>query len=100
MKTLKLRIKDKHIKQLKPLARDTNLVWNYCNDLSMQYLAREGKFLSAYDIANYTKGTSKVTTLHSQTVQAIAEEFVTRRKQFKKAKLRWRVSNPHSSRYS
>ena len=38
--------------------------------------------------------------LHSQTVQAIAEEYATRRKQFKKAKLRWRVSNPDSSKYS
>ena len=37
---------------------------------------------------------------HSQTVQAISEEFVTRRKQFKKAKLRWRVSNPKSPKYS
>ena len=30
--------------------------------------------------------------LHSQTVQAITEEYVTRRRQFKKTKLRWRVS--------
>ena len=29
--------------------------------------------------------------IHSQTVQGITEEYVTRRKQFKKAKLRWRV---------
>ncbi len=33
-------------------------------------------------------------------MQAIAEEYATRRKQFKKAKLRWRVSNPLSSKYS
>jgi IS605 OrfB family transposase len=30
--------------------------------------------------------------LHSQTIQAITEEYVTRRKQFKKVKLNWRTS--------
>ncbi|WP_255423072.1 RNA-guided endonuclease TnpB family protein [Undibacterium sp. FT79W] len=30
--------------------------------------------------------------MHSQTIQAISEEYATRRKQFKKVKLRWRVS--------
>ena len=36
----------------------------------------------------------------SKTIQQVCEEYVTRRKQFKKAKLRWRVSNPQSSRRS
>ncbi len=100
MKTLKLRIKDKHAKVLTGLARQVNFVWNYVNDLSYNYLKRYNKFLSAYNIAPYTKGTSKECDLHSQTVQAITEEYVTRRKQFKKAKLQWRVSNPKSSRKS
>jgi putative transposase len=39
-------------------------------------------------------------SLHSQTIQAITEELVTRRKQFKKAKLNWRVSNPKSAKRS
>ncbi|QIC76922.1 hypothetical protein FSC17_11185 [Acinetobacter indicus] len=43
------------------------------------------QFFSAYDIAKYTKGTSKECNLHSQTIQAVAEELVTRRKQFKKS---------------
>ncbi|MDC4347186.1 transposase, partial [Acinetobacter baumannii] len=64
------------------------------------HLKRKGEFLSAYDIAKYTKGTSKECGLHSQTVQAVTEELVTRRKQFKKAKLRWRVSNKKSARRS
>ena len=41
------------------------------------------QFFSAYDIAKYTKGTSKECNLHSQTIQAVTEELVTRRKQFK-----------------
>ena len=100
MKTLKLRIKDKHYKVLDQLASEVNFVWNYVNDLGFKHLKRKGEFLSAYDIAKYTKGTSKECNLHSQTVQAITEELVTRRKQFKKAKLKWRVSNKKSARRS
>ena len=97
MKTLKLRIKDKHAKVLDQLASEVNFVWNYVNDLGFKHLKRKGEFLSAYDIAKYTKGASKECNLHSQTIQAVTEELVTRRKQFKKAKLKWRVSNKKSA---
>ena len=91
MKTLKLRIKDKHTTVLNQLARQVNFVWNYSNALCFQHLQRTGKFFSAFDLHAYTKGTSKAgLDLHSQSVQAINEELVLRRKQFKKAKLRWR----------
>ena len=100
MKTLKLRIKDQHAKVLIQLASEVNFVWNYVNDLSFKYLKRTGEFLSAFDIAQYTKGASKLLNLHSQTIQAVTEELVTRRKQFKKAKLKWRVSNKKSARRS
>ncbi len=100
MKTLKLRIKDKHCKVLDQLASEVNFVWNYVNDLGFRHLKRKGEFLSAFDIAKYTKGTSKECNLHSQTIQAVTEELVTRRKQFKKAKLKWRVSNKKSARRS
>ena len=100
MKTLKLRIKDKYAKVLIQLASEVNFVWNYVNDLSFKHLKRKGEFLSAFDIAQYTKGTSKECGLHSQTIQAVTEELVTRRKQFKKAKLKWRVSNKKSARKS
>ena len=100
MKTLKLRIKDKHCKVLDQLASEVNFVWNYVNDLSFKHLKRTGYFFSAFDMAKYTKGTSKLCGLHSQTIDAIREEFVTRRIQFKKAKLRWRVTNKKSARRS
>ncbi|WP_075243786.1 RNA-guided endonuclease InsQ/TnpB family protein, partial [Xanthomonas oryzae] len=64
------------------------------------HLQRKQQFFSAYDIAKYTKGASKECNLHSQTIQAVTEELVTRRKQFKKSKLRWRVSNKKSARRS
>lgn len=100
MKTLKLRIKDKNLKVLDQLASEVNFVWNYVNDLGFKYLKRTGEFLSSYDIDKYTKGASKECSLHSQTIQAISAELVTRRKQFKKAKLKWRVSNKKSARRS
>ena len=100
MKTLKLRIKDKNLKVLDQLASEVNFVWNYANDLGFKHLKRTGEFLSSYDIDKYTKGASKECGLHSQTIQAISAELVTRRKQFKKAKLKWRVSNKKSARRS
>lgn len=100
VKTLKLRIKDKHSKVLGQLATEVNFVWNYVNELCFKHLKRTGQFFSAYDVAKYTKGASKECHLHSQTIQAVTEEYVTRRKQFKKAKLKWRVSYKRSPRRS
>ncbi|MGP5495372.1 RNA-guided endonuclease InsQ/TnpB family protein, partial [Psychrobacter celer] len=42
MKTLKLRIKDKHATQLNILAGSVNFVWNYVNELSFKHLQRTG----------------------------------------------------------
>lgn len=77
------------------------MVWNYCNDLSFKVFERERRFISAFDLHPYTKGAGDAGLyLHSQTIQAVAEEFVAKRKQFKKVKLAWRVSNPKSARRS
>jgi putative transposase len=93
MKTWRFRIKDKHARALDAMACEVNLVWNFVNDLSSTHTRRTGKFFSAYDMAKYTAGASREgLQIHSQTVQGITEEYVTRRKQFKKCKLRWRVS--------
>ena len=86
-------MKDKHAGFLSQQAREVNLVWNYCNELSIKVWERERRFISAYEIAAYTKGAAKEgLSLHSQTIQAIAEEFVLRRRQFKKVRLSWRKS--------
>ncbi|MGP5499697.1 RNA-guided endonuclease InsQ/TnpB family protein [Psychrobacter celer] len=100
MKTLKLRIKDKHAKQLNILAGAVNFVWNYVNELSFKHLQRTGKFFSAYDLAAYTKGSGEYLNLHSQTLQAISETHAKSRKQFKKAKLNWRTNNSKAKRKS
>ena len=92
VKTLKVRIKDKHAPVLRAWARSVNFVWNYINELSSRAIRERGLFLSAYDIQKYTDGASKELGLHSHTVQCVGKEYATRRKQFKKAKLRWRKS--------
>lgn len=91
-RTLRLRLKDKHAGFLREQARAVNFVWNFCNELSIKHFERQRAFMSAYDMQPYTKGAGSELGLHSQTVQAVQEEYVTRRKQFKKVKLRWRVS--------
>lgn len=92
-RVLRLRIKDKHASLLLAQSREVNQVWNYCNETSQKILERERRFCTGYDLDKLTSGASKEgLSLHSQTLQAISAEFCTRRRQFKKAKLRWRVS--------
>lgn len=91
-KTLKVRVKDKHAAELSRMARGVNFVWNYLNELSSRAIREKGLFLSAYDMHPYTKGAGRELGLHSQTLQCIAAEYATRRKQFKKSRLSWRKS--------
>lgn len=93
IKTLQVRVRDKHAKHLSTQARQVNLVWNYINELSSRSIREHGRFLSDFDIQKYINGSAKELGLHSQTIQEISKEYVTRRKQFRRAKLRWRKSN-------
>ena len=90
IKTLKVRVRNKHIKELNRQAVSVNFVWNYINNLSFRSIKEYGNFLSAFDIHPYTKGANKELGLHSQTLQMISKEYVNRRNQFKKKKLKWR----------
>ena len=101
-KTLRLRIKDKHAKVLAAMAREVNQVWNFCNETSRRAIRERHQWLSGYDLQKLTNGYSKCDGIHigSPTVQQVCEDYAKARKQFKKAKLRWRVSNPQSSKYS
>jgi IS605 OrfB family transposase len=93
VRTLRLRIKDKHAGMLKHQAGEVNLVWNFCNETSIKMLEREKRFCTAYELDALTAGATKEgLSLHSQTIQAISAEYVTRRKQFRKRRLSWRSS--------
>ena len=101
-KTLRLRIKDKHRKVLASMAREVNTVWNFCNETSYRAIRERRQFLSGYDLQKLTNGFSKCdgVTVGSPTVQQVCEDYAKARWQFKRSKLRWRVSNPQSSKYS
>ena len=101
-KTLHIRVKDKHARVLLNLARQVNQVFNYCNELSSRAIRERQQWMSSYDLQKYTAGFSKCddVLIGSQTVQLVCDEYATRRKQFKKTRLNWRVSNQKSTKYS
>ena len=102
VKTLRIRIKDKHARVLVAMAREVNTVWNYLNETSHRAIRERRQFLSGFDLQKLTNGFGKCegVLIGSTTTQQICEEYAKARKQFKKAKLSWRVSNPKSSKYS
>jgi IS605 OrfB family transposase len=101
-KTLKIRVKDKHSKMLGRLAFGVNQVWNATNDLTHEayyvpvpeigYI--KGVWLSGYDAQKIILPINKERALGlpSHTVQQVVAEHASRRKQFKKSKLKWRTS--------
>lgn len=89
--TLRYRIKDQTTgKQLIEMGFSCNFVWNYCNEVNQESWKKFGKPLSAFDLNKLTAGCAKDLGLHSQTVQAVCEEYAKSCKQFKKHKLNWR----------
>jgi len=102
IQTLKLRIKDKHSKVLCAMAREVNQVFNFCNETSLKAIQGRNKWLSGYDLQKLTAGHSKCegVTIGSGAVQVVCAEYTTGRKQFKKARLNWRVSNRKWPKYS
>jgi putative transposase len=72
------------------MASAINYVWNYCNEVSLLAYRRDKTFLSAYDLHKLTAGTSKDLRLSADTIQQVCTEYVTRRRQFHKIKLKWR----------
>jgi len=107
IRTLHFRLKNKHKSFLLKQAYEVNQVWNYVQQYSLELLKREGKFSSRKDLHAMTVGVCNqkelgdaAFSLHSQTVQGTYEEYLKKRKQFKKKKLNWRVSNPDSPKYS
>ena len=105
--TYHYRIKDsgRAGKVLTKMSHSVNMVWNFCKQTQQEALKNKscklikdektGKivsipyFLTTDELNNLVSGSSKELGLHSQTVQGISEEYVTRRVQFKKL-LRWR----------
>jgi IS605 OrfB family transposase len=95
--TLRLKVKAGGYAWLNAAAIEVNQVWNYANATSYkaaQPYVGPAKWLSAFDLNYLTAGASKYfERIGSETIQRVNAEFATRRHQFKRAKLRWRVSS-------
>ncbi len=95
VRVLHLRVKDKHAAWLSSLAHEVNVVFNYCNELSLKVFERERRFLSGFDFWPFLKGATRgdcALHLPVQAVQEIAEEYARRRRQHRKIRLAWRKS--------
>lgn len=89
--TYRYRIKDATSgKHLRSMSYAIHRVWNYCNEVSLLAFRRDKTFLSAYDLHKLTAGTSKDLRLSADTIQQVCTEYVMRRRQFRKIKLKWR----------
>ncbi|WP_026220820.1 RNA-guided endonuclease InsQ/TnpB family protein [Thiofilum flexile] len=102
LKTLKVRIKDKYKPILERMAFEVNQVWNAANEETAYYshffipeFGFHSLYLSAYDLQSQLKGikAERGFMIHSSTIQETIAVHEKARKQFKKSKLRWRVSS-------
>lgn len=93
--TYHYRIKDSSSTLKKYLLRKSlvvNYVWNESNNLQKEALENtDNPWLSAFTLNKAMAGVGKRLDLHSQSVQAVCEEYASKRKQFKKPFLKYRT---------
>lgn len=93
IRTLRLKVKPESHGWLNHAAVEVNQVWNACNERSSSVLGNLGKWVSGFDLCNWTTGTAKyMSYIHSDTVQRVCTEYATKRKSAKKRRLSWRTS--------
>ena len=96
IRTLRLKVKGEAYGWLNAAAVEVNQVWNFANatsDRAARPFSGPAKWLSAYDLDKLTAGATECfERIGSDTIQRVNAEYATRRKQFKKVRLRWRVS--------
>ena len=99
--TYQFRIKDSNQsldRSLMVFSGKTNYLWNFVNNSQKQVVKRNKAgyphkyWLNKYDLQNLTKRVSNLINLPAQTIQAINEEYVTRRVQFNKPYLKNRTN--------
>ncbi|ADE13927.1 transposase IS605 OrfB [Nitrosococcus halophilus Nc 4] len=101
IKTLKVRVKDKHKPVLERMAFEVNQVWNGANEITADdsYVPVPGvgyirNSFTAYELQKQLKSIKleRGFIIHSTTVQEVIAAHHKSRRQFKTDKLRWRVS--------
>src|SRR5450755_1952668 len=96
IRTLRLKVNREGYAWLDAAATEVNQVWNYSNEASYKAarpFVGSSRWLSGFDLDKLTAGAAAYFEhIGSDTIQRVNAEFATRRKQFKKPKLRWRKS--------
>jgi IS605 OrfB family transposase len=96
VRTLRLKVKREAYPWLDAAAIEVNQCWNWANAVSEKAarpFAGPPRWLSAYDLDKLSAGAAACfERIGSDTIQRINAEFATRRRQFRKPRLRWRVS--------
>jgi putative transposase len=96
IRTLRLKVKLEGYAWLNAAAIEVNQIWNFANATSYKAarpFAGRARWLTAFDLDKLTAGaTEYFDHIGSESIQRVNAEFATRRRQFKRAKLRWRVS--------
>ena len=95
-RTLRLKVKREGYGWLNAAALEVNQVWNFANATSYKAarpFAGPAKWLSAYDLDKLTAGATECfERIGADTIQRVNAEFAARRNQFRKVRLRWRIS--------
>ena len=96
VRTLRLKVKAESYAWLNGAAIEVNQCWNYANETSFKAarpFAGPSRWLSGFDLDGLTAGATQCfECIGSGTIQRINAEYAVRRRQAKKAKLRFRVS--------
>jgi putative transposase len=96
IRTLRLKVKAESYPWLNAAAVEVNQVWNWGNATSAKAarpFAGTAKWLSGFDLDKLSAGAAEYFEhIGSETIQRVNAELATRRRQFKRTQLRWRVS--------
>ncbi|HTV77889.1 MAG TPA: transposase [Steroidobacteraceae bacterium] len=97
LRTWRFKVRTECYPWLNRAAVEVNQVWNWANSTSYKAarpFAGVGEFLSGFELCNLSAGASEYFEhIGADSLQRVCIEYATRRAQFRKAKLRWRVSS-------
>jgi len=95
-RTLRLKVRPEAYRWLNAAAIEVNTVWNWANEISAkatQPYAGQPKWLTGFDLNNLSAGASEYFAhIGADTIQRVNCEYALKRRQFRRARLRWRVS--------
>ncbi len=96
IRTLRFKLRREGVAWLEAAAVEVNQVWNWANEVSYKAArpySGPSRWLSGFDLDKLSTGATKCFEhVGADTIQKVDAEFARRRRQFRKAKLRWRVS--------